>query len=71
MPEDNGANGADRAVSCDSAVCEVLSSCEGVVETAFDRASSMRACNIGAESGCCKHCAMGPCRLVGKHTRGI
>lgn len=33
------------------------------VETAFDRAQTMRACPIGADSACCKHCAMGPCRL--------
>jgi carbon-monoxide dehydrogenase catalytic subunit len=33
------------------------------VETAFDRATNMKACPIGADSACCKHCAMGPCRL--------
>ncbi|MDP2646285.1 MAG: anaerobic carbon-monoxide dehydrogenase catalytic subunit [Desulfobacterales bacterium] len=33
------------------------------VELAFDRAVTMRACPIGADSACCKHCAMGPCRL--------
>ena len=33
------------------------------VETAFDRAANMKACPIGANSACCKHCAMGPCRL--------
>jgi carbon-monoxide dehydrogenase catalytic subunit len=33
------------------------------VETAFDRAYNMKACPIGAESACCKHCFMGPCRL--------
>jgi carbon-monoxide dehydrogenase catalytic subunit len=33
------------------------------VETAFDRAISMKACPIGKDSACCKHCAMGPCRL--------
>ena len=33
------------------------------VDTAWDRAANMKACPIGAESGCCKHCAMGPCRL--------
>jgi len=33
------------------------------VETAFHRAAAMKACPIGAESACCKHCAMGPCRL--------
>ncbi|MCX5883510.1 MAG: hypothetical protein NTU74_17465, partial [Deltaproteobacteria bacterium] len=29
------------------------------VETAFDRAANMKACPIGADSACCKHCAMG------------
>ena len=33
------------------------------VETAWDRAANMKACPIGADSACCKHCAMGPCRL--------
>jgi carbon-monoxide dehydrogenase catalytic subunit len=33
------------------------------VETAFDSAANMKACPIGADSACCKHCAMGPCRL--------
>lgn len=33
------------------------------VVIAFDRAANMKACPIGAESACCKHCAMGPCRL--------
>ncbi|MDX9785798.1 MAG: anaerobic carbon-monoxide dehydrogenase catalytic subunit [Desulfobacterales bacterium] len=36
------------------------------VETAFDRAASMKACPIGADSACCKHCFMGPCRLNSK-----
>ncbi|MGD9015929.1 MAG: anaerobic carbon-monoxide dehydrogenase catalytic subunit [Desulfobacterales bacterium] len=36
------------------------------VETAFDRALNMKACPIGSESACCKHCAMGPCRLNAK-----
>jgi len=31
------------------------------VETAFDRAANMKACPIGADSACCKHCFMGPC----------
>ena len=33
------------------------------VETAFHRANTMKACPIGADSACCKHCSMGPCRL--------
>ncbi len=36
------------------------------VEIAFDRAATMKACPIGADSACCKHCAMGPCRLNAK-----
>ncbi|MGB5156636.1 anaerobic carbon-monoxide dehydrogenase catalytic subunit [Desulfobacterium sp. N47] len=40
------------------------------VETAFDRALSMKACPIGADSACCKHCAMGPCRLSSKDPYG-
>lgn len=36
------------------------------VDTAFDRAGSMKPCPIGANSACCKHCAMGPCRLNAK-----
>jgi anaerobic carbon-monoxide dehydrogenase catalytic subunit len=40
------------------------------VETAFHRAAVIKACPIGAESACCKHCAMGPCRLSGKDPYG-
>ena len=36
------------------------------VETAFTRAAEMKACPIGADSACCKHCSMGPCRLSSK-----
>ncbi len=40
------------------------------VETAFDRAAGMKACPIGADSACCKHCFMGPCRLNAKDPYG-
>jgi anaerobic carbon-monoxide dehydrogenase catalytic subunit len=40
------------------------------IETAFDRALSMKACPIGADSACCKHCSMGPCRLNAKDPYG-
>jgi carbon-monoxide dehydrogenase catalytic subunit len=33
------------------------------IETIFDRAESMKPCNIGLQGTCCKNCAMGPCRL--------
>lgn len=33
------------------------------VDTAFTRAADMKPCPIGADSACCKHCFMGPCRL--------
>jgi len=66
-----GADSAPEQKSLDTAVCEVLGSCEGVIETAFDRATSVRPCSIGAEGACCKICAMGPCRLVAKVDRGV
>jgi len=40
------------------------------VELAFDRAVDMKACPIGAKSACCKHCFMGPCRLVANDPYG-
>jgi carbon-monoxide dehydrogenase catalytic subunit len=40
------------------------------VETAFHRAAAMKPCPIGADSACCKHCAMGPCRLSSKDPYG-
>lgn len=40
------------------------------VETAFHRAAAMKACPIGADSACCKHCSMGPCRLNSKDPYG-
>lgn len=40
------------------------------VETQFDRAAGMKACPIGADSACCKHCFMGPCRLNAKDPYG-
>ncbi len=57
--------------SADAAACEVLGSCEGLVETAFDRAANILPCPIGAEGICCKNCAMGPCRLMGDTPRGV
>jgi carbon-monoxide dehydrogenase catalytic subunit len=33
------------------------------IETVFDRAVTMKPCNIGNQGTCCKNCAMGPCRL--------
>jgi carbon-monoxide dehydrogenase catalytic subunit len=33
------------------------------IETAFDRAVTLKPCNIGTQGTCCKNCGMGPCRL--------
>ena len=40
------------------------------VKTTFDRAASMKPCPIGADSACCKHCSMGPCRLNARDPYG-
>ncbi len=47
-----------------------IAEAEGI-STAFSRAAAMKQCPIGSKGACCKNCSMGPCRLVGKHDRGI
>ncbi len=49
--------------SCDATAQMLEKARRDGVETAFDRALSMKACPIGDKSACCKHCFMGPCRL--------
>jgi len=43
------------------------------VETVFDRAVTMKPCNIGTQGTCCKNCAMGPgradCRFRNRGSR--
>ena len=48
---------------CDATVQMLEKARKDGVETAYDRAANMKACPIGADSACCKHCSMGPCRL--------
>jgi len=58
--------------SIDPTVVEMLEVArEKGIETAFDRAEAMKPCPIGAKGACCHNCDMGPCRLVGKHDRGV
>ena len=52
--------------TCDATIQMLEKAKRDGVETAFDRAVNMKACPIGANSACCKHCAMGPCRLNAK-----
>ncbi len=50
--------------SVDRATLEMLAKAKtDRVSTVFDRAEEMKPCPIGAEGSCCKHCAMGPCRV--------
>jgi len=49
--------------SCDATAQMLEKARRDGVETAFERALSMKACPIGDKSACCKHCFMGPCRL--------
>ncbi|MCD6293965.1 MAG: anaerobic carbon-monoxide dehydrogenase catalytic subunit [Deltaproteobacteria bacterium] len=52
------------AASIDVASQEMIArATELGVETIFDRALSMKPCNIGVQGTCCKNCSMGPCRL--------
>ncbi|MDO9262346.1 MAG: carbon monoxide dehydrogenase, partial [Desulfosalsimonadaceae bacterium] len=52
------------AASIDAATQQMIVRAQALgIETVFDRAESMKACNIGVQGICCKNCAMGPCRL--------
>jgi len=52
------------AASVDAATQQMIQrSHELGIETAFDRAVTMKPCNIGTQGICCKNCGMGPCRL--------
>jgi len=51
---------------CDATAQMLYKARKDGVETAFDRAANMKPCPIGAQSACCKHCCMGPCRLNAK-----
>ena len=56
--------------TCDATIQMLEKARRDGIETAFDRSASMKACPIGKDSACCKHCAMGPCRLNAKDPYG-
>ena len=59
-------------MSIDPTAAEMLKIAEDCeIETAFSRSRKITPCSTGATGGCCKLCAMGPCRLIGKHDRGV
>jgi len=73
MPEKSKEAGKEKKVVdpkdltiCDATNQMLVKARKDGVDTAFDRAVSMKACPIGADSACCKHCSMGPCRLNAK-----
>ena len=50
--------------SIDIATREMIARAQELgIDTVFDRAASMKPCNIGVQGICCKNCGMGPCRL--------
>jgi carbon-monoxide dehydrogenase catalytic subunit len=59
-----------EATTCEATAQMLRKAEKDGVETAFHRAAAMKACPIGADSACCKHCAMGPCRLNAKDPYG-
>jgi carbon-monoxide dehydrogenase catalytic subunit len=60
------------SITADPAVQQLLEVAhEKGIDTAFDRAERIKPCPIGSDGVCCKICAMGPCRLVGKTKTGI
>ena len=52
------------AASIDVGTQEMLVRAQALnIDTVFDRAVTMKPCNIGLQGICCKNCAMGPCRV--------
>ncbi|MCF8094623.1 MAG: carbon monoxide dehydrogenase, partial [Desulfobacteraceae bacterium] len=53
-----------KAATIDVASQEMIARARKLnIDTIFDRAESMKPCNIGSQGTCCKNCGMGPCRL--------
>ncbi|MFH0964609.1 MAG: anaerobic carbon-monoxide dehydrogenase catalytic subunit, partial [Planctomycetota bacterium] len=53
--------------SVDTAARQLLKRAEEEkISTMFSRSAEMKSCPIGGSGACCRQCAMGPCRLVGK-----
>ena len=53
-----------KAVTVDPATIETLAKAQADgIETIFDRAVTMKPCNIGEQGTCCKICSQGPCRM--------
>jgi anaerobic carbon-monoxide dehydrogenase catalytic subunit len=53
-----------KEVSVDQATIQMLAKAQADgCETIFDRAVTMKPCNIGEQGTCCKICSQGPCRL--------
>jgi carbon-monoxide dehydrogenase catalytic subunit len=53
--------------TCEATAMMIAKARNDGVELAFDRATNMKACPIGADSACCKHCFMGPCPHGPRH----
>ncbi len=52
------------AASYDVATQEMIKRAQDLgIDTCFDRAVTLKPCNIGTQGICCKNCSMGPCRL--------
>jgi len=54
----------NEAKSIDEGTVELIEkAAKDGVETAFDRAETMKPCPIGAVGSCCSNCGQGPCRV--------
>ena len=61
-----------QEVSQDAATIALLECVSQMgIDTCFERVDNIKPCPIGSDGLCCKNCAMGPCRLVGKTEVGV
>lgn len=63
-------NEGQRVTICEASQTIIDTARASGIPTVFDRAKELKPCPIGAEGLCCKHCAMGPCRLTPSRSGG-
>ncbi len=58
---------AEKFTTCEATAKMLEKAHNDGFKSVFERAEELKPCPIGADSACCKHCSMGPCRLNPKN----
>jgi len=60
-----------RPGTCETTLAMIGKAADANVRTVFARREDIKACTIGASGMCCRHCALGPCRITVKNPTGV